>query len=151
MRDALIPIGEGKTERGTVIFSEDPERRLFVQWKYQKVSPKAVIIEGTRWRTTKGIGIGSRLSEVLRANQAPISFAGFGWDYAGYVMSWRGGALEKDHTLRDDISLFLSPQQPYLPGDFEALQGDREFSSDLPEASKLNLHVSAMTIMLHDR
>lgn len=148
VREAVIPIGEGKTERGTVIFPEDPERRLFIQWKYHNVSPRSVIVEGTRWRTTKGFGMGSRLSEILRANEGPISFAGFGWEYAGYVMNWRGGALEADHVLRDQISLFLKPEQPYLPADFKAVQGDREFSSDLPEASKLNLHVNAMTIML---
>lgn len=150
VRDATIPLGEGATERGTVIFAEDDERRLFVRWKYQKISPKSVILEGTRWRTTKGIGIGSRLSELLLANEAPISFAGFGWDYAGFVMSWRGGALESDHTLRDKVTLFLAPEKPYLPADYDALQGDREFSSELPEASRLNLRVSAMTIVLDE-
>ena len=148
VREALIPQGAGEAVRGTVIFPEDPERRLFIQWKYQNVSPSAVIVEGTRWRTTKGFGIGSRLSEIVRANEGPISFAGFGWDYAGYIMSWRGGALEADHRLRDAISLFLAPEQPYLPADFRALQGDREFSSEQPEAEKLNLHVKGMTIML---
>lgn len=150
VRDAVIPLGEGETERGTVIFPEDPERRLFIRWKYHNVSPSAVIVEGTRWRTAKGFGIGSRLSEILRANEGPISFAGFGWDYAGYVMSWRGGMLEADHRLRDDISIFLAPEQPYLPADFQALQGDREFSSEQPESTKLNLHINAMTIMLHE-
>ena len=148
--DALIPQGDGKTVRGTVIFSEDPERRLFIEWKYHNVSPSAVIVEGKRWRTTKGFGVGSRLSEIVKANEGPISFAGFGWDYAGYIMSWRGGALEADHRLRDTISLFLAPEQPYLPSDFEALQGDREFSSEQPESTKLNLHVKAMTILLNE-
>ncbi len=148
VREARIPTGEGKTERGTVIFPQDAEGRLFIQWKYQNVSPLSVIVEGKRWRTTKGIGIGSRLSEIVRANGGPVSFAGFGWDYSGYVMSWRGGALETDHVLREQMSLFLAPEQPYLPADFEAIQGDREFSSELPETEKLNLHVNAMTIML---
>lgn len=148
VQEALIPTGDGKTERGTVVFPEDPEGRLFIQWKYHNVSPSSVIVEGTRWRTTKGFGIGSRLSEILRANGGPISFAGFGWEYAGYVMSWRGGALEADHVLREQISLFLAPEQPYLPADFEAIQGDREFSSEQPETEMLNLHVNAMTIML---
>ncbi len=150
VREARIPLQEGEAERGTVIFSEDPERRLFIRWKYHNVSPSSVIVEGKRWHTTKGFGIGSRLSEIVRANDGPVSFAGFGWDYAGYVMSWRGGTLEADHRLRDDISIFLAPEQPYLPADFQALQGDREFSSEQPEAAKLNLHVNAMTIMLHE-
>ena len=150
VREALIPQGEGEAVRGTVIFPEDPERRLFIEWKYHNASPSTVIVEGTRWRTTKGFGIGSRLSEIVRANEGPISFAGFGWDYAGYIMSWRGGALEADHRLRETISLFLAPKQPYLPADFQALQGDREFSSEQPESEKLNLHVKRMIIMLHE-
>lgn len=148
--DANIPVGDGEYEPGTVIFSDSPDKRVFVQWEIPRQKPHSVIIEGTRWKTTKGIGIGTRLSEILEANDAPISFAGFGWDYAGYVMSWRGGALEQDHILGEDISLFLAPKQPYLPSDFEALQGEREFSSDMPEAGKLNLYVKAMTVYLHE-
>lgn len=148
--DAEIPIGDGKSERGTVIFPNDKERRLFIQWEFYKIKPKAIIVEGTRWRTTKGIGMGARLAELVRANQGPVSFAGFGWDYSGYVMSWRGGQLETDHRLRDDISLYLMPTEPYLPADFDAVQGDREFSSDLEAATKLNLRVNAMTVFIHD-
>ena len=55
---------------------------------------------------------------------------------------------EADHRLRDAISLFLAPEQPYLPADFRALQGDREFSSEQPESEKVNLHGKGMTIML---
>lgn len=148
--DANIPIGDGKVEPGTVIFPDSPDKRLFIQWEIPKKKPHAVIIEGARWKTTKGIGIGTPLSHIIEVNNAPISFAGFGWDYAGYVMSWRGGSLEEDHVLGEDLSLFLAPKQPYIPSDFEALQGDREFSSDTPEAGKLNLYVKAMTVYVRD-
>lgn len=147
---ANIPVGGGKYEEGAVVFADDPEKRLFIQWAVPREKPHSVIVEGTRWKTNKGIGVGTRLSQIVEANGAPISFAGFGWEYAGYVMSWRGGALETDHVLGEDVSLFVAAREPYLPDDYKALEGDREFSSDQPEAGRVNLHVKAMTIHLHE-
>ncbi len=148
--DATIPLGEGKTEAGTVIFPKDPDKRLFVQWAIPKEKLHSVIVEGTRWKTGSGIGIGTPLSEVVKANGGPFSFAGFGWDYAGYVINWKGGLLEADHKLGEDISLFLAAQTPYLPADLAALQGDKEYSTELPQAAKVNLRVKAMTIQLRE-
>jgi hypothetical protein len=146
--DAKIPIAGGNFEAGTVIFPDSPEKRLFIQWAYPNKRVHSVIVEGTRWRTPAGIAIGTRIQDIVRANGAPFKFAGFGWEYGGYVMSWNQGLLERDHVLGDGVFLYLAPQPPYLPSDYEALQGDKEFSSDMPEASKLNLRVRAMTILM---
>jgi hypothetical protein len=143
---ARIPIGEGEFEEGTAIFPGDKAKELIVQWAIPEVKPKAVIISGTQWKTEEGIGIGTRLSKLVEANNAPVSFAGFEWDYAGYITGWRGGTLEKTHTLRQSFTAYLSPEKPYLPEDYNALLGDSEFSSDMEEASRVNLKVSSMTI-----
>jgi len=148
--DATIPLGEGKTEVGTVLFADSPDKRLFIQCSIPKKKPHSVIIEGTRWKTAAGIGIGTPLSEIVKANEGPISFAGFGWDYAGYIIAWKGGRLDADHALGEGISIFLAAAQPYLPADYDAVQGDKEYSSDLPQAGKLNLRVKAVTIQLRD-
>lgn len=148
--EATIPVGDGKTESGTVIFANSPERRLFVQWAVPKQKPHSAIIEGTQWKTGSGIGIGTPLSDLVKANGVGFSFAGFGWDYAGYIISWKGGRLESDHPLGDGMSIFLAPEKPYLPADFDAVQGDKEYSTDLPQAGKLNLRVKAITIQLKD-
>jgi hypothetical protein len=148
--EATIPVGDGKTEAGTVIFANSPERRLFVQWAVPKQKPHSVIIEGTQWKTGAGIGIGTPLLDLIKANGVAFSFAGFGWDYAGYIISWKGGRLESDHPLGDGLSMFLAPGKPYLPADFDAVQGDKEYSTDLPQAGKLNLRVKAITIQLKD-
>lgn len=148
--EATIPLGEGKTELGTVIFADSADKRLFIQWAIPKQKMHAVIVEGTRWKTAAGIGIGTPLSDIVKANGGPFTFAGFGWDYAGYVISWKGGTLEAGHKLGDDVSLFLAPQTPYLPADLAALQGDKEYSTELPQAGKVNLRVKAMTIQLRE-
>jgi len=146
--DATIPLGDGKTETGTVIFADNPDQRLFIQWAIPRERPHAVIVEGRRWKTSAGISIGTPLSEIVAANGGEFTFAGFGWDYAGYVVSWKNGQLAASHALGEDISLFLAPEQPYLPADLDALQGDKEYATSLPQAGKVNLRVKAMTILL---
>lgn len=146
--DATIPLGDGKTEAGTVVFADNPDQRLFIQWAIPRERPHAVIVEGRRWKTASGIGIGTPLSEIVAANGGEFSFAGFGWDYAGYVVSWKNGQLAANHALGEDISIFLAPEQPYLPADLDALQGDKEYATSLPQAGKVNLRVKAMTILL---
>jgi len=148
--DTRIPMGNDTYEKGTAIFSGDAARQLIVQWEIPRVKPKAVVVGGTQWHTADGIGPGKRLTSIVKSNGGPISFAGFEWQYAGFITSWRGGKLEKDHRLRDNIMAYLAPQEPYLPEDYKALTGDREFSSDQPEAGRLNLHITTMTIMLNE-
>lgn len=150
LAEADIPVGEGKMEPGTVVFPDDDTKRLFVQWAANKTKPKLVIVEGTRWKTEKGVGIGTKLAKLTELNGGPFSFAGFGWDFAGFVTSWRGGTLESGHTLREKMTLYVAPKQPYLPSDYEALVGDVAFSSDAPEATRLNIEVSAMTVILSE-
>lgn len=148
--DAKIPVAEGRFEDGTVIFADSPERRLFIQWAYPNKRIHSVIVEGTRWKTAAGIGIGVRLADIVRANGAPIAFAGFDWDYSGYIIGWNNGLLDRDHKLGDGIYLYLAPNPPYLPADYEALKGDKEFTSEMPEANKLNINVRAMTILMRN-
>lgn len=145
---ARIPIGDDKFEEGTAVFPGDKTRELIIQWAIPRVRPKAVIINGTRWKTESGLGIGVRLSKLVEINRAPISFAGFEWDYAGYVTSWRGGGLEKTHALRSTFIAYLAPEKPYLPDDYGALLGDKEYSSELREALAVNLKLSSMTVMI---
>lgn len=148
--DAKIPVAEGQFEDGTVIFPDSPERRLFIRWAYPNKSVHSVIVEGTRWKTPAGIGIGTRLSDIVRANGSPVAFAGFEWEYSGYIMSWNKGLLERDHVLNDSIYIYLAANPPYLPADYDALRGDKEFSSEMPEANKLNINVRAMTILMRN-
>ncbi len=148
--EAKIPVEEGRFETGTVVFADSPERRLFIQWAYPNKRIHSVIVEGSRWKTPAGIGIGTRLSDMVRANGAPVAFAGFEWQYSGYIMSWNGGLLDRDHRLGEGIYIYLAPRPPYLPSDYDALRGDKEFSSEMPEANKLNISVRAMTILMQN-
>jgi hypothetical protein len=144
---ARFPLGEGKFEQGTAVFPGDKNREVIIQWEIPEIKPKAVIVNGRQWKTEQGIGIGTRLSQVVEINKAPVSFAGFEWDYAGYITGWRGGTLEATHPLRVKFLGYVAPEKPYLPEDYAALIGDKEYSSDLPQAQAVNLQLSSMTIL----
>jgi hypothetical protein len=88
------------------------------------------------------------LGDILAKNEVPISFLGFGHEYAGFVTSWGGGKLESTHQLRQSMLLYLSPEKPYTAENYAALQGEGEFSSVLDPVKELNLKVSSMIIML---
>ena len=145
---ARISIGDEKYEEGTSVFPGDKERELIIQWAIPNVRAKAVFVNGTKWKTQSGLGIGTSLSKIIEVNQAPVSFAGFEWEYAGYITSWRAGTLDKTHTLRKSFTAFLAPEEPYLPEHYQALLGDQEYSSELPEAAGLNLKISSMTVII---
>lgn len=148
LSEEQFPLGEGEFEPGTAIYSGDPEKMILIQWEVYHEVPQAVRILGSKWKTPGGIALGTRLSTLVSMNGGPVSFAGFGWDYEGYVMSWRGGALEDDHPLRSGITLNLVPQKPYIQNDYNQLAGDNEFSSEHQAASNLNLEVGSMTVMI---
>ena len=146
---ARIPLEEkGKFEEATAVFPGDKHKELIIQWDVLRVSPKAVIVNGRNWKTASGIGIGTRLDDILTKNEVPISFLGFGHEYAGFVTSWGGGKLESTHPLRKSMLLYLSPEKPYTSENYASVQGEGEFSSVLDPVKELNLKVSSMIIML---
>ena len=40
--------------------------------------------------------LGTRLGRLTQLNGRPFTLSGFGWDYAGTVISWNGGRLGAD-------------------------------------------------------
>jgi hypothetical protein len=86
-----IELGEGETERGTVLFPDDPTRRLEIVWKdpERKRRPKPIQISSGKslWQTIRGISLGTTLQE--QRNGRGFLLAGFAWDYSGTLQDWR--------------------------------------------------------------
>lgn len=99
LRDDDIPVGEGSTEPGTVLFPDDPARRLEILWHDAQGRKRPALIragEGAQWRAPVARGtlvIGMPIAEVEALNARPFTLYGFEWDFGGYVSDWRGGAL----------------------------------------------------------
>ena len=151
-----VYVGEGFSERGTILFANDPLRRAEISWKDTVAlrNPRIVYVNGdsgrTYWRTTDGITIGSDLRSIERLNGEPFALSGFGWDYAGTVISWRDGKLA--HYVRPSCEVLMRLNT--APGADSRLRqrvlGDMRFLSDNLEMQALNPRVYQLFIYFKD-
>jgi hypothetical protein len=93
-----IDEGEGTKDLVTVIYPNDPRRRLTVHWKNENAR-QGIHSVGTsgesQWTVGRGLKLGMTLDEVEAVNGAPFEIRNFDLEAGGVVMSWRGGALSK--------------------------------------------------------
>lgn len=155
---AKIDIGEGQTEPGTVLYPEDPTRKLSILWKSSSTlsGPKTVRINspGSKWRTPKGIGMGTSLKEIEKINGKPFVLAGFGWDYEGTILHCNGGRLselgvEKNGDIqRSGLIVRLGPSsESQSDKTYESVIGDRRFLSAVPAMQELNPRVYEIVVL----
>jgi hypothetical protein len=141
LREAAVEIGEGETLPGTVVFPDDPRRRLSVVWR-ERPSPAGriwLMVDGeSRWRGHRDIGLGTELRTLERLNGRPFTLAGFAWDYGGTVVDWRGGALASIATERCRLIVRLEPPRSAPRHLVDQVIDDRDFPSDHPAMRALN-------------
>jgi hypothetical protein len=141
VRDTSIVLGEGETAPGAMIYPDDPQRRIELIWSdpTHKRGTSRVVLRGerSRWMLPRDISLGTRLSDLEEKNGRPFRLAGFGWDYAGVIVSWDGGAL--DSILGPSVKLYLEPRVEERAGpEYSSVLGDRDFASNLPAMRTLN-------------
>jgi len=74
---------------------------------------------------------------------------GFGWDYAGTVVSWSGGKLEQEFEKGGRVVLLrLSDQTDYAASGEDAgtVLGDRDFPSNNRVMQKINPKVYQLIV-----
>jgi hypothetical protein len=141
-----VGLGEGETVPGTIVFDDDPTRRIEIAWKNEKTrkSPDFIQFGGekSRWRLAPGISAGTSLKIIERLNGKSFTLLGFGWDYEGTIVSWNGGKLARGFgkdskfvTLRLNAGI---AEGKSLQKAYEATLGDGEFSSQNASMQKLN-------------
>ena len=136
-----MDVGEGETRQGTLVFPDDPRRRLGVVWgKQPGLQPKTwLMVDGeSRWRGYRDIGLATDLRTLERLNGRPFVLAGFDWDYGGTVLDWRGGQLAPTHTEHCRLIVRLEPSPGASRDLVDQVVGDRDFSSDHPAMRALN-------------
>ena len=89
---------EDITEMATVLYPEDPARRLKIFWQYQKERsfPLEILIDDgeSQWTAGHGLRLGLNLQQVEALNKRPFKMRGFDAESSWGMVSWRGGALE---------------------------------------------------------
>jgi hypothetical protein len=82
----------------TVIYPNDPARRLKIFWHYPKERrfPMEILIddEGSQWTAGHGLRLGLNLSQVEALNKRPFKVSGFDTDFFGRA-GFHGGALDQ--------------------------------------------------------
>jgi hypothetical protein len=87
---------EGSKIPGTILFSNDPKRRLEVIWAKEgaRSETSVIAINGkSQWSAPKGMKLGLPLAALEKANGRPFKLSGFDPEGGTGVAGWEGGAL----------------------------------------------------------
>ena len=139
--EANIAEGKGVFEEGTVerdytVLYPDTKDEILITWQDRNQNKVYQIFhEGEgKWKSQKGIAIGTSYEDLVALNKGPIKVYGFGWDYSGAV-DWNKGAMEKTN-----IRVFLAPENA-PPKSF---YGDKVIEADIADIRNLKLRVRAI-------
>jgi hypothetical protein len=104
------------TKVPSILFPNDPERRLEVWWsdRTHRSDIHLIVIGGqSTWTAPGGLRLGQTLEQVEKINHKPFKLKGFDKHRIATVSDWDGGALA---TLADDCNAGLNApmQRPQL-------------------------------------
>jgi hypothetical protein len=129
--------GDGGKMMASVVYPNDPKRRLEVVWQNEgaRADTSVIVIGGqSGWTGPKGLRLGLPLAALEKLNGKPFKLKG--GDKAVSVLDWQGGALDK---LAGGCKVGV-----YLVGDGGA--GDKEMLSSDTELRAMKLKISEILI-----
>jgi len=88
---------EGTRLNASVVFPNDPKRRIEVLWNNDAArSDTSLIVIGgqSQWAAPKGLKLGMPLAALEKANGKPVKLRGLDQPDGGSVLDWNGGALD---------------------------------------------------------
>lgn len=130
-----VPGDDGSTLMASVVFPNDPKRRLEVLWDddTQREGTRMIVIEGqSTWQAQKGVRLGLTLAALEKLNGKPFKIMGFDKGHGmAMVSDWNGGALG---VLTDGckIGVQFKPDPKAATDAVSAASGDKEFASTDP-------------------
>jgi hypothetical protein len=140
---------EGETYSATVLYPDDPRRRLEIVWQDQaaKTWPANISVGGENsvWTGPNGLSIGDELARVEQLNGRPFKLWGFSWDYGGWVSDWNGGAFAAAEGSCTTGVRFEAT------GNGDNADGDGEFQSDSEEMRAAKPRIVALALVFPTR
>jgi hypothetical protein len=125
---------DGSTLLASVLFPNDPKRRLEVLWDDDTLrsGTRMIVIDGaSTWSAQKGLHLGLPLAALEKVNGKPFKLMGFEQNGMAIVSDWNGGALG---LLTDGCKVGVQfKADPKVPaGVLGAAGSDKEFASSDP-------------------
>ena len=116
---------EGSKEKATVLFDDDPTRRVVVYWHDERARARPSMISisaPSLWVGPGGVGNGMKLTDVEKLNGKPFKLAGFDWDGGGLVRELDGRLKPSGCNL---VIRFEPGIANPLPARYAEITGDR--------------------------
>lgn len=156
--DLVQIYGAGQVHRGytsnpdnnsipcTVVMTGTPNEIKIVWENEERSRVKEIHFakENSNWFTPEGLTSGLDISELIKANKAPISFHGFNWKYSGTVSSWGKGSLSR---YANKFYAVLKPRIPIgqVPSRFI---GDKVLSSNMADLDGAFVYLQKLVVYL---
>jgi hypothetical protein len=123
---------DGSKIKASILFPNDPRRRLEVLWNNEasRSDTSIIAINGkSQWTAPKGLKLGMPLAAVEKLNGKPFKVGAFGADGQASVLGWEGGALS---SLPGGckVGMRLSVDNKTPPDARSAVAGDKQFLSN---------------------
>ncbi len=119
---------EGSKINASVLYPNDPKRRLEVLWNDDagRSDLQLIAINGqSQWTAPRGLKLGMALAALEKANGKPFKLTGFGADGTASVVSWEGGAMSKlPGGCKVGVRLAAPAPAPEIAGQKELLSSD---------------------------
>ena len=143
IREYVVFSYEGFDIKGTEVIFDNTADNITIEWNDGNLTPKIIRIKNpnSNWKTKEGVGIGSTIKEVEKANGKPFTIYGYEIDayLAGTVKNWNSGNLQ-GLNLQFKITKEI-PGEVYMK-----IMGDRGILSNNPLLEKAGLQVENITV-----
>jgi hypothetical protein len=131
---ADVEAADGTKVPASILFPNDPKRRLEVWWSNPTARSDIhlIVIGGqSTWTAPGGIRLGQTLEQVEKINHKPFKLKGFDKDRIATVSDWDGGALA---TVAGGChaGLSLRADAKASAEKINALSADKEYGSSDP-------------------
>jgi hypothetical protein len=146
VRPAKIHVGEGEMAPGlTILPGKADEVKVQFAQTGRRIEFVRIMGRNSSWRTPSGIHMGMPAAGLRKLNGRPFSITGFGWDYPGRVINWRGGRLGGPAKL---LILELGATRKVPAAAERKVLGEGPYSSAHPVIRQKQLVVRSMLIRL---
>ncbi|MFY9840816.1 MAG: hypothetical protein WAK55_30975 [Xanthobacteraceae bacterium] len=143
-----VDASDGTKTAASVLFPNDPKRRLEVWWsnKAARSGTYLIVINGkSTWSAPAGLRLGLTLQQLEKLNKKAFKLKGFDKDGVATVSDWDEGELANlAGGCKSGLSLRADPKAP--ADALSALSPDKEYSSQDPQMLAAKPTVSEVLI-----